>query len=56
MYNFLWQRLKNQPRSFKDWIYPLGNKIITRKKKKKPKKKKNWQDKVGNPWQTRNKD
>ena len=40
MYNFLWQRLKNQPRSFKDWIYPLGNKIITRKKKKPKKKKK----------------
>lgn len=35
MYNFLWQRLKNQPRTFKDWIYPLGNKIITRGGKKK---------------------
>jgi len=37
-------------RTFNDWIYPLGNKIITEKKKKK-----NWYDKVSNPQQTRNK-
>ena len=37
-------------RTFRDWIYPLGSKIITEKKKKK-----NWHDKVSNPWQTRNK-
>lgn len=42
-------------RTFKDWIYPLGSKIITKKKNQTTNKQKNWHDKVSNPWQTRNK-